>query len=272
MLKIGEFARRGCVPVKTLRYYDEIGLLKPSGIDRWTRYRYYTAEQLAALERVLALKQLGFSLNDVAYLLRADLPPGDPAALLRARRQALRQEIAAAQERLAQVDAWIDLTEHRIGTKEKEMQQPDKIVSLDRFLAVGMPYLGKNEHSEISAMWGVFTQRMGELKHVMGKPLPSYGICLPNAEGLVDYVAALPVTKLEDIPTGMRGLEVPAQTYAVFAAHGLKDIMVTYDRILKDWMPSSGYQPGDGPDFEYYLADWENPESIVYIYFPVKKR
>jgi predicted transcriptional regulator YdeE len=271
MLKIGEFARRGRVPVKTLRYYDEIGLLKPDGIDRWTRYRYYTDAQLPDLERILALKRLGFSLDDVAYLLRTDLPPGDLAALLRARRSALHQEIIAAQHRLAQVDAWIDETEHRAGTKERTMQQPERIETLGPFLVVGMPYLGKNEHGEIAAMWEVFNRRVGEIKHSDPNAHVAYGVCSPNPQGLVDYVAALPVTSLDDIPAGMKGLEVPAQTYVVEEAHGLKDIMGAYDRILHHWLPASGYEPGGGPDFELYPATWENAESTLYIYFPVKK-
>ena len=48
MLKIGEFSRLSQVTVKTLRYYDEIGLLKPSEIDRFTDYRYYSLDQLPA--------------------------------------------------------------------------------------------------------------------------------------------------------------------------------------------------------------------------------
>ena len=269
MLKIGEFARLGRVPAKTLRYYDEIGLLKPSGIDRWTRYRYYTAEQLPAIERVLALKQLGFTLDEVAYLLRGDVPLADLAGLLRARRDTLRQEIAAAQAGLAQVEAWLDQTEYMSGTKESTMK-PDKIIALDRFLTVGMPYLGKNEHNEISQLWGEFMAHIGEIKR-MSQPYGSYGICTPNSAGLVDYLAAVPVTNLDDVPAGMVGKEVPAQTYAVFEANGLKDIPKVYGGILNEWLPSSGYAPGDGPDFEYYPPTWQNPESLMYIYYPIKK-
>ena len=66
--------------------------------------------------------------------------------------------------------------------------------------------------------------------------------------------------------------EVLTQTYAVFEAHSLKDIMPAYDRILKEWLPSSGYQPGDGPDFELYPPAWENETSRSFICYPVKKK
>ena len=66
MIKIGSFSKLSLVPVKTLRYYDEIGLLKPVEVDRFTAYRYYSVDQLPRLNRILALKDLGFSLEHIA--------------------------------------------------------------------------------------------------------------------------------------------------------------------------------------------------------------
>ena len=62
MIKIGDFSRICQLSVKTLRYYDEVGLLKPVEVDRFTGYRYYSADQLPRLNRILALKDLGLSL------------------------------------------------------------------------------------------------------------------------------------------------------------------------------------------------------------------
>jgi hypothetical protein len=59
MFSIGEFARLGGVSVRTLRHYDEIGLLRPATVDQDTGYRGYTADQLGQLNRVMALKELG---------------------------------------------------------------------------------------------------------------------------------------------------------------------------------------------------------------------
>lgn len=69
MFAIGEFARLAQVTVKTLRYYDEAGLLKPAHVDRDSGYRYYKASQLPRLNRILVLKELGFSLDQIATLL-----------------------------------------------------------------------------------------------------------------------------------------------------------------------------------------------------------
>jgi len=73
MLKIGEFVRVGQVSISTLRHYDQCGLLKPTTLDPDTGYRYYALDQLPRLHRILALKELGFSLEQIARLLEEDL-------------------------------------------------------------------------------------------------------------------------------------------------------------------------------------------------------
>ena len=65
LYKIGEFAKLTNIPVKTLRYYDEINLLKPEEVDLFSGYRYYSYRQKEDLELILALKEAGFSLEEV---------------------------------------------------------------------------------------------------------------------------------------------------------------------------------------------------------------
>lgn len=65
MYKIGEFSALTGLSVKTLRYYDEINLLKPSNVDSYTNYRYYTAEELQQFKRIEYLKKLGFTLEEI---------------------------------------------------------------------------------------------------------------------------------------------------------------------------------------------------------------
>jgi DNA-binding transcriptional MerR regulator len=75
MFKIGDFSKLSCISVKTLRYYDELGLLKPAHVDHFTGYRYYSADQMPRLNRILALKDLGFSLEQTRRLLEGLLLP-----------------------------------------------------------------------------------------------------------------------------------------------------------------------------------------------------
>ncbi|HRE27216.1 MAG TPA: MerR family transcriptional regulator, partial [Anaerolineales bacterium] len=65
MIRIGDFSKLSQVTVKALRLYDEMGLLKPVVVDTFTSYRYYEFNQLPRLYRILALKDLGLSLEEI---------------------------------------------------------------------------------------------------------------------------------------------------------------------------------------------------------------
>ena len=104
MLKIGEFSRISRVTVKTLHHYDEIGLFKPSQVDPFTDYRYYTLDQLPRIHSIMALKELGLSLEEIGQLLLQDLPPEQIRGMLRLKRVEAQQHIHEEQARLAQIE------------------------------------------------------------------------------------------------------------------------------------------------------------------------
>src|SRR3712207_5651795 len=104
-LRIGEFSRLARVSVKALRLYDRLGLLKPARIDGLSGYRYYASEQLPRLNAVLALKDLGFSLEQVKKLLDEGLSQSQVRAMLEVRRDEAERALEAEQERLARVEA-----------------------------------------------------------------------------------------------------------------------------------------------------------------------
>ena len=105
MFKISDFSKLSQVSMRTLRYYDEIGLLKPVHVDSDTGYRYYLVEQLSRLQRILALKDLGFELSQIVQLLDADLPPEQLRGMLRLKQFEIQQRVLAEQERLARIEA-----------------------------------------------------------------------------------------------------------------------------------------------------------------------
>lgn len=71
--KIGEFSKLNRITVKTLRYYEEIGLMKPNDIDEWTGYRYYDVSQFQKLNTIIELKKLRFSLDEIREMFEAGL-------------------------------------------------------------------------------------------------------------------------------------------------------------------------------------------------------
>jgi DNA-binding transcriptional MerR regulator len=107
MFRIGDFSKLSQVSVKALRFYDEVGLLKPTYVDRVTGYRYYSAALLPRLNRILAFKELGFSLGEIGHLLKGDLPPDRVRELLENRRAELERRIERERERLTEVEAWL---------------------------------------------------------------------------------------------------------------------------------------------------------------------
>lgn len=153
-----------------------------------------------------------------------------------------------------------------------------KIVKLDAFKVVGVLYQGKNEHGEIGRIWQDFIPRMEEIKHfwnAMGEV--SFGICEmppePIEPGVFHYIAAVPVSELTELPDGMTGKEIPAQKYAMVEAHGIGEIGQAYDFIIKQWLPTSGYQAVNAPDFELYPESFrDNSKDPLYIYFPITRK
>lgn len=134
MLRIGDFSKICQVTIKTLRYYDQLGLLTPAEVDRFTGHRYYTMNQLPRLNRILALKELGLSLDEIKQVLDDDLPAQQIRGMLRLKQAELYAEIEKAQARLQRVEA-------RIQHIEKENQMPDyevlvKEVATQRVLAI----------------------------------------------------------------------------------------------------------------------------------------
>ena len=105
MLKIGDFSRLGHVTVKALRHYARIGLLKPAWIDRYNGYRYYNLQQLPRLNCILALKDLGFSLDQVADMVGEEVPVEQLRGMLRRKQAELEARLRSEQNRLVRVAA-----------------------------------------------------------------------------------------------------------------------------------------------------------------------
>ena len=105
MFRIGDFSQLGQVSIRTLRLYDEMGLLKPAQIDKFTGYRYYAIEQLPRLNRILALKDLGLSLEQIGDLLKRDLPADQLRGMLMLKQAEIEQQLQAMQTQMRRVEA-----------------------------------------------------------------------------------------------------------------------------------------------------------------------
>jgi len=123
MFRIGEFSQITKVTIDTLRHYDALGLLKPAKVDPFTGYRYYSARQLVTLNRILALKEVGFSLDEIARILQQKLTSDELRGMLKAQLLRAEQELHAAHSRQERI-----LT--RLQSLELEEEMPAYEVTL----------------------------------------------------------------------------------------------------------------------------------------------
>jgi DNA-binding transcriptional MerR regulator len=121
MLKIGEFSRLSQVTVKTLHYYDELGLIKPAHIDPATNYRFYTIQQLPRIHRIMALKELGLSLEQIGLMLDEDMPSEQIRGMLRLKQAEIQQEMREEQRQLALVEFRLRMIEAEINFPELDV-------------------------------------------------------------------------------------------------------------------------------------------------------
>jgi DNA-binding transcriptional MerR regulator len=130
MFSIGEFARLGGVSVRTLRHYDEIGLLRPATVDPDTGYRGYSAAQLGQLNRIMALKELGLSLTQARRLL-AGVTLGELRGMLILRRAQLAHEVEEHKNQLLGVEA-------RLRSIAREDAMPADDIVTKKIPAIGV--------------------------------------------------------------------------------------------------------------------------------------
>lgn len=105
MYTVGEFSRLARVSKRLLRYYDEIGLFRPERTDAQTGYRYYLAEQLPRLNRILALKDLGLTLDQIQRTLSASLSTEEMEGMLRMRKAEIERQLQAGLQQIRTIEA-----------------------------------------------------------------------------------------------------------------------------------------------------------------------
>ena len=107
LYKIGDFSRLCRVTVRALRYYDEIDLLKPVQVDQTTGYRYYSIDQLSKLNRIIMLKEMGLSLDDINRIMHDNIPVDYIRRLLQVKMAEIQERLNQDSGRLRKVEAWL---------------------------------------------------------------------------------------------------------------------------------------------------------------------
>ncbi|MEU1309565.1 MerR family transcriptional regulator [Streptomyces cinnamoneus] len=258
MFTIGDFARHGRVSVRMLRHYDAIGLLRPARVDPFSGYRFYEAGQLARLNRVIALKDLGFTLQQVQAIVDEEVSAEELRGMLRLRRAELEAAAAAATARLARVEA-------RLRTIESEGRMSIHDVVVKSVPAVRVARLSTQVASfgpeDIGPVAGPLFDELCRRLAAAGVAPAGPGVQhyedAPDGGGIVVHVA-FPVAHGEghgeNHSEGFEIVDLPAvPTVATIVHHGSMDEIVPTAQTLAHWIGANGYR-STGYAREVYLA------------------
>ncbi|WP_327678816.1 MerR family transcriptional regulator [Kitasatospora sp. NBC_00458] len=256
MFNIGDFAKHGRVSVRMLRHYDAIGLLRPARVDPVSGYRCYEAAQLARLNRVIALKDLGFSLQQVRAVLDEEVDAAELRGMLRLRRAELAAAMAADAERLTRVEA-------RLRTIESEGTMSTHDVVVKR-----VPSVRAAELTAVAASYGPedVGPVIGPLFEELCGLLAAAGVAetgpsvaryedVPDGDGAVLVRVAVPVGAAveADGRHGFAVVDLPAIEEAATVVHrGSMDDTLGSVQALARFIDENGYRSA-GYARELYL-------------------
>jgi effector-binding domain-containing protein len=269
MFKIGEFARISRTPATTLRYYDEIGLIKPAFVDELTSYRYYTLDQLPRLNRILALKDLGLSIEQIAQLLHETVAPALVRQILDLKQAELHRRVREDQERLARVEGRLRQIEAEGTMSVYDMVlKPVEMVRVASVRGVVPTY--RHIGTVFQEVAAYIKQHGG---NIVGPDIavwydPDYHERDPDGEGAIPIQGALPKSERVKVR------ELPAVETAVCTVHkGSFSLLTQAYAAIFAWVREHGYHIS-GPLREVYwqMNPNESPDTyLTEVQLPVNK-
>jgi DNA-binding transcriptional MerR regulator len=255
MFSIGEFARLGGVSVRTLRHYDEIGLLRPATVDPDTGYRGYSAAQLGQINRIIALKELGLSLAQVRRLLDG-VTVGELRGMLLLRRAQFEHELDQHKNQLLGVEARLRSIAREDGMPADDIVAktipatgvvviagrapafgPGNIVPVVNQLVAQFDQLGIHDRVKEAGPRIIFYER----EH--GEDVTVF-LALPVIEPPADLPAPAHYRVLPEIEAAVAVRSGPAAS--IFP--------MVYQDLVR-WIDEHGYRPVDGPGREVWVHD-----------------
>ena len=271
MLKIGEFSKLSRVSVRMLRHYDEIGLLKPAEIDRFTDYRYYREDQLPRAGRIAALKELGFSLADIVKILEVYGDREQMEAFFSARQR----ELEALSAETARKLALLDVARKRLR-KEENMNYNVTIKTIPERYAATV-HMTIPHYEDEGMVWGILLQETCRMNLTEADPC----LCAVSffdqeyKEENVELMAWKTVKGQYPDTEHVKFRTLPAETVASCTYKGSYTLITEVYAAVISWMEANGYEPA-GPMFNIYHVsphETQNPDEFVTeVCYPVKKK
>ena len=271
MLKIGDFSKLSRISVRMLRHYDEIGLLEPAEIDRFTDYRYYTAAQLPTANRISALKALGFRLAEICEIL----PIYDDRERLMGYLGARREELLDLAEDTEQRLRLLDTAQMRLR-KEENMNYDVTIKTLPERYAATVHMVIPSYQDE-GIVWHYLCKETDHMPLIPDDPCYCTVEFLDNEfkQHDVEIMAAKSVRGTYPDTEHVKFRTLPAVTYAGCTFKGSYAQIDDVVAAVSAWVEANGYDYA-GPMFDIYHVsphETQNPdEYVTEVCFPVVKK
>jgi len=283
MLRIGEFAWLSQVTVETLRHYDRMGLLEPVHLDPWTGYRYYALDQLPRLNRILALKDLGLPLKEIARMLDQEVSADEIRGILEAKHAELKEQIQEANRRLARVEA-------RLRQIEMEGKMPDFEVLLKtveaQWIASVRETISSWDQDVVGPALTGMCDEVEEHLRSHGADWTGPGIALYHGshftrsgvrEGDIDVEIGAPIGGPVPESDRVKVRKLPKAEVAYAVHHGHFSGLPLAKQAVFSWIEDNSYHR-TGPIREVYLhfhpdreANADSPHHITEVQFPVER-
>jgi effector-binding domain-containing protein len=254
-----------------LRHYDEMDLLKPVKVDPFSGYRFYSAEQLPRLNRILALKDLGFSLEQIRLMLADGLTIEQLRGMLTMQRNEVEKRLADEQERLLRIEARLRQIE-----LEDKMPEYDIVVKTVPALLVAARRVTIPKNDEVPHYLGPAYREVYDYLRQQG--LKDDGECMTLWHSPADVYENEDAEAIVIIDRPLAGTDqvkvyrLPPTQVAAVVHHGNFEDFTQGHAALLEWIDTNGYRIV-GPYREIYIKHQKDnlSDTITEIQFPVEK-
>ncbi len=269
MYSIGEFSKINRVTPKTLRHYDRIGLLKPERVDDWTGYRYYSGQQLPHISRILKLKSLGFSLEQIREILQGS---GQISKLLLKQEESLKEQLRKTETQIEKLREYLQQIEGEthMNTQVMIKELPEVVVASMRTIVPSY-----DTYFDIVPKMGEYMQSVGAVCRE-----PEYCFTIYHdgeyreSDIDVEICEAVMAPCRESDKVKFKTIAAVPQAACLQHRGPYETLRETYNQLFT-WIEQNGYQPVDNPRESYIDGIWnrEDPADwLTEVQVPVKKR
>ena len=271
MFRIGEFSKMSKTTIKALRYYDEIGLLKPEETDAFTNYRLYTTDQLVRLHRIQELRQIGLSITEIGLILSGC----DYEQILQKRKGELISELELGQSQLSRIE-FILRGENIMNYSATIKELPACIVYSKRIT------LPNGEESKYESYFSI----VPEIGETIAKKYPNLKCAVPeycfivylddeHKEKDLEIEFCEAVDKMYPDFDDIKFKEVKACTVVSVLHKGAYSDLPKAYAYACNWIEENGYAIADYPRESYIDGIWNKDNEddwLTEIQVPIAKK